>query len=62
MRKGVLKPFDLAQTILFGLAANFLGSIFGSSHIDRFGRLKGNMIAIQDIILHRWAPERITEL
>jgi glycosyltransferase involved in cell wall biosynthesis len=61
MTKGVLKPRELCQHVLFGLGANALGVVFSSSHIDRYGRLKGNMIGIKDIILNRWAPERIVE-
>ena len=61
MTKGVLTPRELCQHVLFGLGANVLGTVLRSSHIDRYGRLKGNIIGIKDIILHRWAPERIVE-
>ena len=61
MTKGVLKPGELCQLILFGLGANALGTVLRNSHIDRYGRLKGNMIGIKDIVLNRWAPERIVE-
>ena len=60
-KKGVLKPFEVCKSVVFGLAANSLGTIFLSSHIDRWGRLKGNIIGIKDIMLSRWAPERATE-
>jgi GT2 family glycosyltransferase len=59
--KGVLKPFDFYKNVVFGLAANLLGTILSSSHIDRWGRLKGNIIGIRDVMLGRWAPEKITE-
>ena len=61
MNKGVLKPFEFCKNAVFGLAANLLGLFFTSSHIDRWGRLNGNIIGIKDIMLSRWAPERIIE-
>jgi glycosyltransferase involved in cell wall biosynthesis len=61
VNKGVLKPFDLWKNVAFGLAANLLGTVFMKSHIDRWGRLKGNIVGIKDIMLSHWAPERITE-
>jgi GT2 family glycosyltransferase len=62
MNKGVLKPFDLCKNVVFGIAANLLGTLFVSAHIDRWGRLKGNIIGIKDIMLSRWAPEKVAEL
>jgi hypothetical protein len=62
MKKGSMTPFDVYRSIFHGLAANALGTFFRNSHVDRWGRLKGNIIAIKDIIFNRWAPERIAEL
>jgi GT2 family glycosyltransferase len=62
MTKGVVKPFDLCKNVVFGIGANLLGTFFISSHIDRWGRLKGNIIGIKDIMLSRWAPEKVAEL
>jgi GT2 family glycosyltransferase len=62
MKKRSMKPFDACLNIVRGLFRNALGVIFQDSLIDRWGRLKGNMIAIKDIALGQWAPERITEL
>ncbi len=62
MKKGSMKPLDACGYIVRWLSSNALGIIFRNSTIDRWGRLKGNMIGIKDIMLGRWAPERITEL
>jgi len=61
MTKGILKPRELCGYVLFGLGANAVGIILSNSHVDRYGRLKGNIVGIIDIILNRWAPERIVE-
>jgi hypothetical protein len=57
-----MRPFDVYRKIFRGLAGNAMGSILPNSHVDRWGRLKGNIIGIKDIIFGRWAPERIAEL
>lgn len=61
MTKGVLKRSELCRHIVFGLVVNTLGMLLKNSHVDRYGRLRGNIIGIKDIILNRWAPERIIE-
>lgn len=62
MKKGTMTPFDACRNILRALAANAPGSLLPSSHVDRWGRLKGNVIGIKDIMSRRWAPERVAEL
>ena len=62
MKKGTMTPYDVGRHIFIGLAANTLGCCFPSSHVDRWGRLKGNIIGISDILFGRWAPEMISEL
>jgi hypothetical protein len=62
MKKGTMTRFDIFRAISRALARNFLGSLFHDSHVDRRGRLKGNMIAVSDILFGRWAPERAAEL
>jgi glycosyltransferase involved in cell wall biosynthesis len=62
MKKGSMTPFDIIRTISRALAGNALGSVFQNSHVDRRGRLKGNVIAASDIVCGRWAPERAAEL
>jgi hypothetical protein len=31
-------------------------------YVDRRGRLRGNMLALGDLLRHRMAPERVLEL
>jgi GT2 family glycosyltransferase len=62
MKKGSMTPYVVLRHIFRGLAANTLGCFFPTSHVDRWGRLKGNIIGIKDILFGRWAPERISEL
>lgn len=62
MKKGSMTPFDVCRNIFRALAGNALGHLLPNSHIDRWGRLRGNIIAIKDIMFGRWAPERAAEL
>ena len=62
MKKGTMKPFDIFLATFRALAGNVSGSLLPNAQIDRRGRLRGNMIAITDIISGRWAPERAAEL
>jgi len=62
MKKGTLKRFGTYQRIGRGFAGNALMAISQRSHIDRRGRLKGNLIGIKDIVTGKWAPERIADL
>ena len=62
MKKGTMKPLDIFLATLRALAGNLTGSLLPDAHIDRRGRLRGNIIAITDIVSGRWAPERAAEL
>jgi GT2 family glycosyltransferase len=62
MKKGSITPANTYRNIFRALAANSLGSFFPNSHVDRRGRLRGNIIGVKDIISGRWAPERIAGL
>ena len=62
MKKGSMTRFDIFRSIPRTLVINALGSIFRDSLVDRRGRLRGNMIAVSDILSGRWAPERAAEL
>jgi GT2 family glycosyltransferase len=62
MKKGSMTPYETGRSILSGLAANTLGTLLRNSHVDRWGRLKGNVAGVTDILLGRWAPEAAAEL
>jgi GT2 family glycosyltransferase len=62
MKKGSMKPFDVYRNIVRAISGNALAYLFPNAHIDRRGRLRGNIIGIKDILYGRWAPERAAEL
>ena len=62
MTKGTMSAVNTFSYIFRALSRNALGTIFRSSTVDRWGRLRGNLIGVRDIILGRWAPEKVTEL
>jgi GT2 family glycosyltransferase len=62
-RKGTMGwPYAL-KLISKNLAANVWGSLAASKLVDRRGRLRGNVMALQDVLFrHKVSPERILEL
>ena len=44
------------------LAMNAARSPWPESHVDRFGRLRGNLLALADLLRGRMHPMRVTEL
>jgi len=62
VQKGTMTRLAAAQAIFRALSGNIFGSLLPFPQTDRRGRLKGNMIAIKDIFLARWAPEKASEL
>lgn len=58
-RKGTMQP-NLGQRLLLqNLASNAVRSLFPEPHIDRRGRLLGNLIAIADLLRGRIDPRRV---
>ena len=63
MKKGLITRFDACRRICRGLAGNAIKLIVSQkSHVDRRGRLKGNIIGIKDIMIGKWLPEKVAEL
>jgi GT2 family glycosyltransferase len=62
LKKGTMTPLATGHHILRGFAANTFGLFFQNNHVDRWGRLKGNLVGVKDIMVGRWAPERIADL
>lgn len=62
MQKGSI-PRDLAQRLIRNnLAANLGGALSPEPHIDRRGRLAGNLLAMRDRLTGRLHPRRILDL
>ncbi len=62
-RKGTMATGYAIKLVARNLAANCAGSLRARGKIDRRGRLRGNLMALQDVFLRRRVtPERILEL
>ncbi|MFM9936643.1 MAG: glycosyltransferase family 2 protein [Novosphingobium sp.] len=62
LRKGTI-PFRLAQRLFWqNLISNMLRTPFPEPHIDRAGRLAGNMRALGDLALGRIDPRKIERM
>jgi hypothetical protein len=44
------------------VAANLARSFYPEPYVDRFGRLKGNVVALVDLFTGRLHPQRILQL
>lgn len=62
IRKGTMSIRFGARTVLKNLAANLLRSFRPEPHVDRIGRLRGNLMALADFLRGTLRPERVLEL
>ncbi|MBS7542948.1 glycosyltransferase family 2 protein [Ancylobacter oerskovii] len=62
VRKGTMPVGFAADLIFRNLAANLAKSLFPEPHVDRRGRLKGNLIGARHLIAGRVEPEYVLEL
>ena len=62
LRKGTMSAGTLVDHIGRNVAKNVIRSVFAEPHIDRRGRLHGNLIAVGDLFRGRLAPERAESL
>lgn len=62
IRKGSVPASFALPLMTRNLAANLVKSLRPESHVDRRGRLRGNWMAILDVLKGRIEPERILEL
>lgn len=60
--KGTLPRHFLLKQMLRNVTANFVRSIKPEPFADRRGRLKGNLVALADLMRGRLAPERVLQL
>jgi GT2 family glycosyltransferase len=61
-RKGTMPPDTGWCKLRNNLAANLVKSVSPEAHIDRRGRLRGNLLAIVDLLLGRLDPGKIVSL
>lgn len=60
--RGAYPRAHAARRILGNIAANLLRAARPEPHVDRRGRLWGNVVALRDLLRGRLAPERALEL
>jgi GT2 family glycosyltransferase len=58
-RKGTLSIGDAAKLVVRNMLMNHARAMFPERWVDRFGRCKGNWLAIADVLLGRDHPENI---
>lgn len=61
-RKGTVEAPVMRRFFFTALAANIVRSVLRDSRADYYGRLKGNIRAISDLLRGRCAPQRVVEL
>jgi GT2 family glycosyltransferase len=61
-KKGILSVREAWSNICMALLMNGAKSFGPEKHIDRLGRLVGNLIGVGDLVLGRGRPEKATEL
>ena len=61
-KKGILTSKEACSNITKALLANSTKSLRPEKHIDRLGRLKGNLIGLGNLMLGHCRPEKAEEL
>lgn len=62
IRKGTMSRKRAVRLMLRNMAANLAKTFRPEPWVDRLGRLKGNFLALRDLITGKLAPRRILEL
>lgn len=62
IRKGTVPVSFALPLMLRNLAANLVKSVRPEAHVDRRGRLRGNVLALAHVLRGRVEPERILDL
>ena len=62
MRKGTVSLSFGSRTMMKNLLANLIRTLHPEAHVDRRGRLKGNLLAFLDLVRGRLHPRRILEI
>jgi GT2 family glycosyltransferase len=61
-QKGTVPAGYLVKLVIMNILNNTVRSILPEPYVDRRGRLRGNLIALSDLLRGRIAPERVLEL
>lgn len=61
-RKGTMQPGLGRSLLVRNIGSNILRSVWPEPHIDRRGRLRGNLLAFADLLRGRVDPRRIEQL
>jgi len=62
LQKGSVERGWALRLMLRNMAANLAGSLRPAGLVDRRGRLRGNLIALRDLVRRRLAPDRILDM
>jgi hypothetical protein len=62
IRKGTVRPAVVLRIMARNMMANMLRSLRPEPWIDRRGRLRGNMLALADLVRGRCSPGRVLDL
>ena len=62
IRKGTMPPAFAIELMIRNLAANLLRSLWPEAHVDRAGRLKGNLLAAYHLLRGKIEPEHVLKL
>jgi GT2 family glycosyltransferase len=62
IRKGTMPATFAIQLMTRNLAANLLRSLWPEAHVDRVGRLKGNLLAAYHLLKGKVEPEHVLKL
>lgn len=61
-RKGTVTAHFAFRLMARNMLANFGKLLTPEPHVDRLGRVRGNLMALRDLMLGKLAPERVLEL
>jgi len=61
-RKGTLSPWRALRQMGRNMARNITRCLFPEPWVDRRGRLKGNMLALRDLVVGRMDPRNVAQL
>ncbi len=62
IRKGTMAPTRAFRLMTRNMAANLAKTVRPEPWVDRMGRVRGNFLALKDLLLGRMSPKRILDL